>query len=259
MCTTSAGNPIGWGGGRVFGTFPTAISRMGEYELISDQERLGYLVHDIQSVTTSVSLMVGLLELSASAENQDEQTVRARSALEIAQLCSDIVRQLDVTESIPNQREVFDVMELVDELDTVYSPIYELSGRTLVCDLDARAAYCSGDRNLIFRALSNLLDNGLKHTTRESTVNVDISVANSEIAVTVSDNGPGIQGVTVGEEISLENFVTTNFSKIAGGGIFSPGTGLTFVSKAIEDHSCYTTISRNALGGTTLRLTLPAA
>ncbi|MDA1280640.1 MAG: hypothetical protein O3B95_11505 [Chloroflexi bacterium] len=38
-----------------------------------EQDQLTYLIHDMRSVTTSVSLMVDLLELAAKAEGDSTQ------------------------------------------------------------------------------------------------------------------------------------------------------------------------------------------
>lgn len=50
----------------------------------------------------------------------------------------------------------------------------------------------TGDSNLLRRLVVNLLDNALKHSPRDSTVQVRVSRSDSEIVLRVGDQGPGV-------------------------------------------------------------------
>ena len=63
------------------------------------RDQLSYLVHDMQSVVTSVSLMVELLEIAARAWNDSTHQARAvlarNSCRQMALLCTEAARLLD--------------------------------------------------------------------------------------------------------------------------------------------------------------------
>ena len=223
-----------------------------------EKEHLAYLVHDMRSVATSVSLMVDLLELSASADNHPAQVARAHSAQQscqqMAQLCAEIASQLNEPEPDESEPQSFDAAGLVDEVQTIYEPIYELARKTLVCETPQDPIEYIGNRQTIFRALSNLLDNGLRHTKNGSIVNVDCSKLVNSLEISVADNGPGIMVPTDGRIWTIEKFVNSSFSNVGRSSVFQPGTGLRFVSKAVAAHTGRSSITRNAMGGTTVTM-----
>jgi signal transduction histidine kinase len=53
-------------------------------------------------------------------------------------------------------------------------------------------AVCPLDEATVRRAISNLVDNAVRHAPAESTVEVDVQLAGSEVRLAVTDRGPGI-------------------------------------------------------------------
>jgi signal transduction histidine kinase len=67
------------------------------------------------------------------------------------------------------------------------------AGRELTIAVDGPAAMvCRVDEPTVRRAVSNLLDNAIRHAPRGSTVHVQVERSAEQIAVTVTDHGPGI-------------------------------------------------------------------
>lgn len=84
-----------------------------------------------------------------------------------------------------------DLSVLLDDVIDYYRPAAEESDITLAStirpDLIATA-----DTDLMFQAMANLVDNAIKYTPAGGRVALAASMANGEIAITLTDSGPGI-------------------------------------------------------------------
>lgn len=222
------------------------------------RDQLSFLVHDMQSVVTSVSLMVELLELTARAGDDSIQRARAVSARnscrQMAALCTEAARLLDYTIDEDPVPQEFDLPALLVEVMTVYSPIYDLAGKTLKLVTKSNSPLFFGDRSQLFRAVSNLLDNGLKHTSNESAVVVTSTTNRTEFIVSISDDGPGMENIVIGKSQPIDSLpvVIERLPDVAPA--LAPGTGLKFVSEAVALHGGSSTVELNSRAGTTVTL-----
>jgi signal transduction histidine kinase len=231
--------------------------------VLPEKEHLAYLVHDMRSVATSVSLMVDLLELTATAEDQSAQIDRAHSAQrsceQMALLCSEAASFLSDSDASIESNEQFDVRDLMEELATIYSPIYELARKSFHLQLNSKTLNFYGKRQHIFRAVSNLLDNGLRHTSAGSNVHLVVNGTSEVIEIQVSDNGPGIFNIGNDERLSLP-ILLENYEYIAKQNIvFGSGTGLRLVQEIAAEHSGRADVEGNHLGGCTFSMVLHAS
>jgi signal transduction histidine kinase len=227
--------------------------------VIRDDEQLSYLIHDMRSVTTSVALMVDLLELAAKAEDDTIQRSRAVSAQksceQLSLLCAEAAMLVSggVGDDIVPVK--FSLLELLVEVAAVYSPIYDLAGKTLRMNASGRPPQFFGNRTQIFRAISNLLDNGLKHTSSGATVVIECSDSVDEFTVVISDDGPGFSELQSDERRSIESLPVVVKHIADSSGVFSRGTGLRFVSETIAAHGGNSTVEPSGNGGSRFALT----
>lgn len=169
-------------------------NRKGTDTAPGEPDQLAYLVHDIHSVATSVSLMVDLLEVAAKEGDDDVRQARAVSAQEschqMTQLCAEIAMCLTGATDYDPGSESFSLMELLLEVVTVYSPLFQLADRTLHLDTGCRFPHLVGNRSRMSRVISNLLDNGLKHTSKGSRVDITCASTPQQFIVSIPDDGP---------------------------------------------------------------------
>lgn len=113
---------------------------------------------------------------------------------------------------------------------------------TVVCQVDAPT---------VRRAISNLLDNAIRHAPSGSTVDVDVSVAPDWVAVTVTDHGPGISAAE--QEHIFERFWRR-------GGAAGTGLGLPIASQIAQAHGGAVTVTSPGPSGdgAAFRLTMRA-
>jgi signal transduction histidine kinase len=226
--------------------------------VIRDEEQLSYLIHDMRSVTTSVALMVDLLELAAKADDDSIQRSRAVSAQksceQLSLLCAEAAMLVSGGDGEGLVPEKFSLLELLVEAAAVYSPIYDLAGKTLRMNATGRPPQFFGNRTQIFRAVSNLLDNGLKHTSSGATVVIECSDSSDEFAVVISDDGPGITELQTDGQRSIESLPVVVKHVTESSAVFARGTGLRFVAETISAHGGTSTVEPSTSGGSRFAL-----
>lgn len=82
--------------------------------------------------------------------------------------------------------------DLVREIGDLYEPIAEDKGVTFVVDAKGELTV-HGDRDLLFEAVANLVDNAIKFTPAGGRVTLALSGRGDDAVVCVTDTGPGIE------------------------------------------------------------------
>ncbi len=118
--------------------------------------------------------------------------------------------------------------ELVHDAVEFYAPEAESRKQSI----SAAVTPCTivGDRNLIFQAVANLLDNALKFAPAEGEVRADLEVEGRTAKLTVRDTGPGVDAEH--RERLTERFFRAPGSEAVAG----TGLGLTLVQAIVAAH-----------------------
>ena len=109
----------------------------------------------------------------------------------------------------------------------------------------------TGDRDLLFDALANLLDNAIKHGRAAGRVTVEVRESEGGAVISVSDDGPGIPA----DEFQhvFKRFYRLEQSRQTPGN----GLGLTLVAAVARLHGAHIEMLDNA-PGLIFRLVFPA-
>jgi two-component system OmpR family sensor kinase len=110
-----------------------------------------------------------------------------------------------------------------------------------------------GDRDLLFLAFYNLLDNALKFTQPGDTVEVRAFDNGDRVAVEVADTGPGIPH----EEIP--RIWDELYRGQEARGVPGSGLGLALVRAIVERHEGRVSVRSRVGQGTVVRVILPVA
>lgn len=112
-------------------------------------------------------------------------------------------------------------------------------------DLNCQATdgtHILGDRNLIFQALTNLLDNAIKYTPAGGRITARAVPGPEHVRLTVADSGPGIPEGQVTQV--LDRFYRVDESRSAPGA----GLGLSLVNAIASRHKATLTLEDNEPG-----------
>src|SRR6185295_8476201 len=115
----------------------------------------------------------------------------------------------------------------------------------------AGPATVSGNRQLLFQAIGNLIDNATKYGAAGGRVSLTVENGKDGPSVVIADRGPGIPAAD--RERVLERFVRLDSSRT------TPGNGLGLVAAIARLHNAVLNLDDNAPG---LKVTLqfrPAA
>ncbi|MEO0566068.1 MAG: HAMP domain-containing sensor histidine kinase, partial [Chloroflexota bacterium] len=153
---------------------------------------------------------------------------------------------------IPLTIETFDVMDIVEEAMFAHDETAAERDVSIEVQAPPEALPFSGDRDLLVRAVSNLIDNSIKYSGEGGQVLVRVGRKGTTYLIAIRDNGPGIPPDYLPDRI-FEAFVR------AGAGGNGSGLGLSIVRKIARMHGGDVQ-AKSALGeGTQMLITLPAS
>jgi signal transduction histidine kinase len=239
------------GGGKdPFDQLAAGVNRMlGDIEtLIHELAGVGDdIAHDLRTPLTRVR--VRLERGREHAKTLDElRTVADQAIAGLDQSLTVITALLRIAEIEHSRRlERFGQVRLAPllrEVGDLYEPIAEDKHVTLVVDAadeDAAAdkdkATVLGDRDLLFEAIANLVDNAVKFTPDGGRVELGLRQRAGETVIRVCDSGPGI---AAGErEMVTKRFYRSDKSRRSEG----LGLGLSLVAAIIKLHGFRFTIA----------------
>ena len=151
------------------------------HDLRTPLTRLRGQLEELQSQTSDEILLVQIDEAIAEV---DGMLVTFNALLRIAQVEANAARE----DFAP-----IDLATVVQDVAELFEPLASANDLTLTVDSAKTKAFSFlGDRDLIFQALVNLLDNAIKYTPAGGAIELTVSVSAKEVYLTVADNGPGI-------------------------------------------------------------------
>jgi signal transduction histidine kinase len=122
-----------------------------------------------------------------------------------------------------------DLTSLIDDVAELYRPLIEEKGARLSLR-SAPSVSVRGDRDMLFQAVANLVDNAIKHTPAGGRIEIALAPGEGGAAITVEDDGPGIPAEE--REKVKERFYRLDRSRSTPGS----GLGLSLVSAVAARH-----------------------
>ncbi len=117
---------------------------------------------------------------------------------------------------------------ILHDIVDLYEPVAEQKGMKI--SLSTAPITYTGDRNLLFQAFANVIDNAIKFGTRDSAIDIALHASPAAITCTVRDRGPGIAAAE--RENVFRRFYRGEQSRTTQGN----GLGLSLVQAVIDLH-----------------------
>ena len=149
------------------------------------------IAHDLR---TPLMRLRARLELLQSCDTEEEKLRESEAAItEVDQLVAtfnSLLRLSRIEATGGPLMETVDLEEVVLDALDLWQALAESQGQSLV----ARTvpARITGDRDLLFQMISNLLDNAIKYSGTSGEISLDLTASGDQVVLVVGDHGPGI-------------------------------------------------------------------
>ena len=223
-----------------------------------DQQRrelLANISHDLRTPLTSLHGYLETLSLKADTLSDVERKrylgIALAQSVKVGRLAQALFELARLEHgNVQPALEDFSLVDLVQDVFQKFELPAEARHIQLRADIPPRLPTVSADLGMIERVLTNLLDNAIRHTPAEGTIDVDLAYREGKVQVSVSDSGPGIPAEL------REGLFERPFS--AGGSHRGGGFGLLIVQRMLQlHHSRIRLVEREGGTGTTFSFELP--
>jgi signal transduction histidine kinase len=237
----------------------TLVSNMDEIKQIDKlrRELVANVSHDLRSPLSSIQ---GYLETILSKEpsiKPEERTkyheIVLRNTKKLGKLVEELfeLSKFDAQDVQPEMEQI-SMAELAQDLVQQFKPIAEQKGITLKAILPKEPINrVYADIALMERAISNLIDNALKHTPEGGTVSIISSNQDENVNFTISDTGKGIAEENI--KRIFDRFYQEDPSRTVGSGA---GLGLSIAQKILELHGSKLSVVSGSGKGTSFSFVL---
>lgn len=242
--------------GQLAADFNAMAARLEAMQL-ANRRLLQDVSHELRSPLARLSVALEIARKKGAGHIEAEIERIGLESERLETLVNDVLGLLRETSDASSRLdEDIDLNDLLGDLVDVAN--YEVpEGKPGICWAPADPCLLHGDRELLWRAVENLLRNALRHTDPDRGVRLTLepSRRKSNLLITVRDFGEGVPEAEL--EKIFEPFYRVQESRDRGSG--GHGLGLSIAANAVRRHGG-TIEARNAPdGGLVVQISLPAA
>lgn len=220
---------------------------MTELRVVTDS-----LAHDLRSPLARLRTKTEQALLVADPDQRDAALSGLLVETDLVMRMLTTVIEISRSESVSRDRFTsLALAELVEEIAELYEPVADEAGMTLTVAIDDRPQPRPIHRELMTQAITNLVDNALKHAAGTGSLVLRLSETAQGIAIQVEDRGPGIPADQ--REQAIKRFGRLDRARSTPGA----GLGLSLIEAVARLHEGRFELADNA-PGLIARIVLPA-
>ncbi len=241
----------GGSGGSEFDLLSRNLNNMleGIEQKLEDMRQLSNnIAHDLRTPLTILRNRLEALGKSANRTEEDKEKILLHMD-GIMETFNAILRISNLESgSAQLHKENINFPEMIQDVIDLYAPLATKKKQALGHDLDDFVIYA--DRNLLFQALANIIDNAVKYTPASGKIMISAEEKRLSLEIYIDDTGPGIPADKLDKV--LTRYERLDHSRTTSG----HGLGLSLV-KAIMDahHGRLSLMNHN--GGLRVNLSFP--
>lgn len=223
------------------------------------QERwISDVAHELRTPLTALSLVTETLALNPSTKQAVQVERLQRELTRLQQLVSDLLElsRLETAAAQPNTAgmELVEIRDLVSLAWQSLAPLAERRNVELIVE-SSGAHPVRGERSRLHRALLNLLDNALRYSPDETTIEIHLAREGRWERVEVRDSGAGFSAEDM--QHMFDRFYRGDPSRSRVQRVGS-GLGLAIVQQIAHAHGGHIRARNHKGGGAEVQLSLPS-
>ena len=208
------------------------------------------MAHDLRTPLTRLRTRLQQLARDGGTETREQAAAMLADLDQVLERFAALLRISELEAAGAGARFApTDLAPLLAGVGELYEPLAEERGQVLRVDAQG-PALVEADRELLFEALSNLVDNAIKFTPAGGAIELALARAGTDWVVSVRDSGPGVPA-------HERSAVLRRFHRGGNaGGVPGSGLGLSIVAAIAHLHHAGLALE-DAAPGLSVRLTLP--
>ncbi|RFZ08841.1 Signal transduction histidine-protein kinase BaeS [Mycobacterium marinum] len=244
--------------GQDFDTLAHAFNQMAaRLESVEATRRrlFGDLAHEIRTPVSVVEAYLEALEDGVKTLDAETTTMLRDQTRRLVRFSDDIAALAQAEEGQTITRVCVFPWDLISTAVASVAGRYQAKDVALTAHVGADLPWVWADPQRLGQVLGNLLDNALRHTPRQGSVDVAATIDGDLLIIRVTDTGEGI--TTAHLPHVFERFYRVDAARDRAHG--GSGIGLAIAKALVEAHSGQITAdSRGSGTGTTFTIALPA-
>jgi two-component system sensor histidine kinase CpxA len=223
--------------------------------LLNQRRLLQDISHELRSPLTRQAVALEQARRSANAEAAEALDRASREAARMEELIGELLTLTRLEAGVPIETNAaFDLDELIASV--VADVGFEGGGSVCTIQVDAApAVQLSGVRELIRRALENVLRNAIRYSPPGACVKVIVRQEAGWVVVQVRDHGPGVPQSELANIFQPFYRVSAGRERATGG----TGLGLAIADRAVRSHGGAIVAANAPEGGLVVEIRLPQA
>jgi signal transduction histidine kinase len=200
------------------------------------------IAHDLRTPLTRLRTRLELAQAADPRQAREEVDQAVADAEELLATFNALLRIARIESgSRRSAFATFDLTGLVQDVGEFYEPLAADKGQRLTVKAEGEVTI-RGDRDLLFQALTNLVDNAIKYTPEGGRVILASTTSGQGPEVVVADTGPGIPPEL--REKVFQRFFRADDSRATPGN----GLGLSLVRAVADLHGASVRLEENGPG-----------
>ena len=214
--------------------------------------------HDIR---TPLSMIMGYADqLQSDTHLTDTERKMTAIIIKHSERIRDLVIDLNLASKLEYNMQPINVKQenavaIVRQVavDFINTDIYDKYPIEWLTDEELSVCLINADRDLLKRAISNLIQNCIKHNENGCTIYMSVSIEQNNCVICVEDNGIGASDEQIEKLNTAPHYMVCDTNTTEQ----RHGLGLLIVKQIVDSHNGTTYIEHSTFGGFAVKLNLP--